>query len=159
MSNLPAYLTAFESFVRATSGLRRAGSASLDLAYTACGRYDGFFEVGLFAWDLAGGALLVTEAGGVVTTVRGGSDVLEQGSIVAAGSRLHAAMLALTKGRSRESVRGGRFAFGPFFFLLVHVLDRVLVHEQVGQAFPVHLDAVPVVPLDVAAQLRDRCRA
>jgi myo-inositol-1(or 4)-monophosphatase len=98
MSGLPAYLAAFEAFVRATSGIRRAGSASLDLAYTACGRYDGFFEVGLFPWDLAGGALLVTEAGGIVTTVQGGSDVLEQGSIVAAGSRLHAAMLALTKG-------------------------------------------------------------
>ena len=56
MTRLPEYLAAFERFVRSTSGLRRAGSASLDLAYTACGRYDGFFEVGLSAWDLAGGA-------------------------------------------------------------------------------------------------------
>jgi myo-inositol-1(or 4)-monophosphatase len=54
MSRLPDYLAAFERFVRSTSGLRRAGSASLDLVYTACGRYDGFFEIGLHAWDLAG---------------------------------------------------------------------------------------------------------
>lgn len=97
MSNLPSYLRAFERFVRSTSGLRRAGSASMDLAYTAAGRYDGFFEVGLFAWDVAGGALVVREAGGVVTDVRGGDAFLEQGSIVAAGPRLHGAMLAVTK--------------------------------------------------------------
>lgn len=97
MSNLPAYLNAFERFVRQTSGLRRAGSASLDLAYTACGRYDGFFEVGLFPWDMAGGALLVAEAGGIVTDVGGGSDFLTRGSVVAAGRRLHGAMLAITR--------------------------------------------------------------
>jgi len=98
MVHLPAYLAAFERFVRSTSGLRRAGSASLDLVYTASGRYDGFFEVGLKPWDLAAGALVVMEAGGIVTDVRGGPDFLEEGSVVAAGSRLHPAMLAITKG-------------------------------------------------------------
>jgi myo-inositol-1(or 4)-monophosphatase len=97
MSGLPSYLAAFERFVRATSGLRRAGSASLDLAYTACGRYDGFFEVGLFPWDLAGGCLLVAEAKGVVTDVRGGGGMLREGSVVAAGARIHAAMVTVTK--------------------------------------------------------------
>lgn len=97
MVHLPAYLAAFERFVRSTSGLRRAGSASLDLVYTACGRYDGFFEVGLKPWDLAGGALIVTEAGGIVTDVHGGRDFLREGSVVAAGVRLHAAMLAITR--------------------------------------------------------------
>lgn len=97
MARLPAYLEAFERFVRATSGIRRAGSASLDLVYTACGRYDGFFEVGLRSWDLAGGACIVIEAGGIVTDVRGGEDFLEEGSVVAAGVKLHAAMLAITK--------------------------------------------------------------
>ena len=96
MTRLPAYLAAFERFVRQTSGLRRAGSAALDLVYTACGRYDGFFEVGLHPWDLAGGALIVMEAGGIVTDVHGGRNFLENGSVVAAGSRLHAAMLAIT---------------------------------------------------------------
>jgi myo-inositol-1(or 4)-monophosphatase len=97
MVHLPAYLAAFERFVRSTSGLRRAGSASLDLVYTACGRYDGFFEVGLKPWDLAGGAMVVMEAGGIVTDVRGGSEFLREGSVVAAGARLHAAMLAITR--------------------------------------------------------------
>ncbi|HEX4824566.1 MAG TPA: inositol monophosphatase family protein [Candidatus Polarisedimenticolaceae bacterium] len=96
MSNLPGYLAAFERFVRVTAGLRRAGSASLDLAYTACGRYDGFFEVGLFPWDLAGGCLLVVEAGGIVSDVHGGADALAAGSVVAAGAALHAAMLEVT---------------------------------------------------------------
>jgi myo-inositol-1(or 4)-monophosphatase len=98
MLRLPAYLAAFEQFVRSTAGLRRAGSAALDLAYTACGRYDGFFEVGLHPWDLAAGALIVTEAGGRVTDVSGGAEFLREGSIVAAGARLHAAMLQITKG-------------------------------------------------------------
>jgi myo-inositol-1(or 4)-monophosphatase len=97
MGSLPAYLAAFERFVRSTAGLRRAGSASLDLAYTACGRYDGFFEVGLNPWDLAGGAIIVMEAGGTVTDVRGDPEFLREGSIVAAGSRLHAALLAITR--------------------------------------------------------------
>jgi myo-inositol-1(or 4)-monophosphatase len=97
MVNLPSYLAAFERFVRSTSGLRRAGSASLDLVYTACGRYDGFFEVGLKSWDLAGGALVVMEAGGIVTDVRGGANFLEDGSVVAAGARLHGQMLAITR--------------------------------------------------------------
>ena len=97
MTRLPGYLAAFEKFVRSTSGLRRAGSASLDLVYTACGRYDGFFEVGLKPWDLAGGAIVVTEAGGRVTDIRGGDGVLREGSVVAAGPRLHAAMLAITR--------------------------------------------------------------
>jgi myo-inositol-1(or 4)-monophosphatase len=97
MRHLPAYLAAFERFVRSTSGLRRAGSASLDLAYTACGRYDGFFEVGLNPWDLAGGSLVVMEAGGIVTDVHGGPGFLREGSVVAAGRRLHGAMLAITR--------------------------------------------------------------
>jgi myo-inositol-1(or 4)-monophosphatase len=97
MAHLPKYLAAFERFVRATSGLRRAGSASLDLVYTACGRYDGFFEVGLKPWDLAGGAAVVLEAGGLVTDVHGGGEFLREGSIVAAGASLHPAMVAITR--------------------------------------------------------------
>ncbi len=97
LSRLDRYLVAFEGFVRSTAGIRRAGSASLDLAFTACGRYDGFWEVGLSAWDLAAGALLVREAGGIVTDIRGGNAVLEEGSIVAGGSTIHPAMLEITK--------------------------------------------------------------
>jgi myo-inositol-1(or 4)-monophosphatase len=63
-------------------GLRRAGSAALDLAHVACGIYDGFFELGLKPWDIAAGVLLVTEAGGVVTDWEGGQDWLQSGNLV-----------------------------------------------------------------------------
>ena len=97
LGRLPGYLKAFDSFCRSTSGLRRAGAASLDLAYTACGRYDGFFEVGLSTWDVAAGSLLVLEAGGVVTDTAGGGSYLESGSIVAASGAIHAAMIEVTR--------------------------------------------------------------
>jgi len=97
LSRLDRYLVAFETFVRSTSGIRRAGSASLDLAFTACGRYDGFWEIGLSAWDIAAGALLVREAGGLVTDVRGGDAFLTEGSITAGARGVQPAMLAITK--------------------------------------------------------------
>jgi myo-inositol-1(or 4)-monophosphatase len=96
LSRLDRYLAAFEAFVRTSSGLRRAGSASIDLAYTACGRYDGFWEVGLSRWDIAAGTLLVLEAGGLVSDPSGGSDYLDRGDVVAAGPTLHRAMLEIT---------------------------------------------------------------
>lgn len=97
LSRLPGYLRAFERFCRTTSGLRRAGAASLDLAYTACGRYDGFFEVGLSPWDIAAGALIVLEAGGIVTETSGAAGYLSTGSIVAAGPAIHAEMIEVTR--------------------------------------------------------------
>jgi myo-inositol-1(or 4)-monophosphatase len=97
LGRLDRYLRAFESFVRTTSGLRRAGSACLDLAYTACGRYDGFWEIGLSTWDIAAGVLLVREAGGTVTDVTGGDGMMASGDVVAAGARLHPTLLAVTR--------------------------------------------------------------
>jgi myo-inositol-1(or 4)-monophosphatase len=97
LSRVAPYLEALEKFMRSTAGLRRAGSASLDLAYTACGRYDGFWEVGLSRWDVAAGALLVREAGGIVTDVSGGAGYLDSGDIVAAGPEVHAALVAVTR--------------------------------------------------------------
>jgi len=97
VSRLPGYLRTFERFVRTSSGLRRAGSAALDLAFTACGRYDGFWEMGLSRWDIAAGTLLVREAGGIVTDLVGGPDPLPSGDILAAGPGLHGTMLAVTR--------------------------------------------------------------
>jgi len=97
LDRLTEYLAAFESFVRSTAGLRRAGSAAVDLCYTACGRYDGFFEVGLSRWDIAAGVLLVREAGGVVTDLAGGDTTLDTGDIVSAGPGLHEVMLKVTR--------------------------------------------------------------
>ncbi len=97
LSRVKPYLAAFEAFIRTTAGLRRAGSAAIDLAYTACGRYDGFWEIGLSRWDIAAGLLLVLEAGGVITDVHGGRRYLQTGDIVAAPPRLHETMLGVLR--------------------------------------------------------------
>jgi myo-inositol-1(or 4)-monophosphatase len=77
-----------------TRGLRRCGSAALDLAYVAAGRYDGYWELALSPWDVAAGALLVREAGGRITDAGGGDDWLQGGSIVATNGLLHEAILS-----------------------------------------------------------------
>jgi myo-inositol-1(or 4)-monophosphatase len=97
LSRLEGYMRVFESVLRSTAGLRRAGAACIDLAYTACGRYDGFFEIGLSRWDISAGALLVLEAGGVVSDVLGSERYLESGDIVAAGRSLHPRLLEVTR--------------------------------------------------------------
>ena len=81
-----------------TSGVRRMGAASLDLAYVAAGRYDAFWERGLAAWDIAAGMLLVREAQGVVSDLSGGPNMLDTGHILAANDPLHPVMLKLLKG-------------------------------------------------------------
>lgn len=82
-----------QRFFNDVRGLRRMGSAAIDLAYTAAGRLDGYWELHLGAHDLAAGALLVREAGGVVTDADGGDDWLARGHVVAAGEALHGAIL------------------------------------------------------------------
>jgi myo-inositol-1(or 4)-monophosphatase len=72
-----------------THGVRRGGSAAIDLAYTACGRLDAFWEIGLSPWDLAGGKLLVTEAGGVVTTMKGDPHSVTSADVMADNGLLH----------------------------------------------------------------------
>ena len=90
---IDTYLKAFRGvFMRAT-GIRRCGSACLDLAYTAEGIYGGFFELGLSPWDVAAGALIVKEAGGVVTDFAGGSHFLKTGNVIAGSRGVHAEML------------------------------------------------------------------
>jgi myo-inositol-1(or 4)-monophosphatase len=69
--------------------VRRYGSAALDLAWVAAGRYDGFWERGLKSWDMAAGLLLITEAGGKVTDLDGGEEMLESGNILAANLDMH----------------------------------------------------------------------
>jgi len=90
-----AQFTAFATVVR---GLRRLGSAALDLCYTADGRYDGFWEMHLSPWDVAAGALIATEAGAKVSDFSGGEDWLFGKRILAANPALHARMLAVLRG-------------------------------------------------------------
>ncbi len=84
----PEYLKLLAAVMGATAGVRRMGAASLDLAYVAAGRYDGFFEIGLSPWDVAAGILLVREAGGYVSEIDGGRDMLNSGNVLAANDRL-----------------------------------------------------------------------
>lgn len=90
---MPSYLNIINELMQATHGLRRMGSAAVDLAYTACGRFEGFFEYNLNAWDVAAGVLLVQEAGGKVTDFKGGNDFLFGRELVA-GNSTQAQMLA-----------------------------------------------------------------
>jgi myo-inositol-1(or 4)-monophosphatase len=76
-----------------SSGVRRAGAAALDLAYVACGRLDGFWELGLSPWDMAAGALLIQEAGGLVGDLEGEQSFLESGDVCAAAPKLFPALL------------------------------------------------------------------
>ena len=91
--DVDVYLQGLRNFMLNTAGIRRAGAASLDLAYVAAGRLDGFWEFGLQPWDVAAGALLVLEAGGLVGEPGGGADWLNSGDIVAATPRVFKAML------------------------------------------------------------------
>lgn len=103
LSRVDGYLESFKAFIHSTAGIRRAGSASIDLAFTACGRYDGFWEIGLSTWDVAAGALLVREAGGVVTDIGGDPEAfLASGDILAAGPALHREMLKIVKAALKE---------------------------------------------------------
>lgn len=83
---LETYLDLLAYFMKHTHGLRRMGSAAVDLAYVACGRFEGFFEYNLNPWDVAGGAFIVQEAGGAVTDFKGGDDYLFGKSIIASGA-------------------------------------------------------------------------
>jgi myo-inositol-1(or 4)-monophosphatase len=97
LDRLDEYLRQFAAVCRTTSGIRRAGAAALDLADVAAGRFDAFWELTLAPWDIAAGIMLVREAGGVVTTVSGGDDMLRDGSVVAANPTLHQWLMDLLK--------------------------------------------------------------
>ena len=93
MDHLDPWLRIFRVMLVQTSGVRRAGSAALDLAYVACGRFDGFWEFGLQVWDMAAGCLLIQEAGGLITDFDNTQDYLATGNILAGNPNVHAQML------------------------------------------------------------------
>ncbi len=92
-THLDTYLGMFKDMIKKTTGIRRPGSAALDLAYVAVGWVDGFFEINLSAWDIAAGGLIVQEAGGIVGDFEGNESWLETGNIVAANPKVFAQML------------------------------------------------------------------
>jgi myo-inositol-1(or 4)-monophosphatase len=90
---LDPYLAIFRDVFLRCKAIRRPGAAALDLAYTACGLFDGFFEFQLSAWDIAAGAVLVEEAGGMITDMDGGNAYLESGNVVCGPSGVHRELL------------------------------------------------------------------
>ena len=97
LKDLDAYLAIFRELLTKTAGIRRPGSAALDLAYVACGRLDGFWEYGLKEWDMAAGTLLIQEAGGAVSDFEGGEAYLATGNVVGGGLRVHGAILEVVR--------------------------------------------------------------
>ena len=94
VERIDLYLRQLRAMMEGTAGVRRAGAAALDLAYVAAGRLDGFWELGLSPWDMAAGALLILEAGGLVGDLSGEAEYLEKGEIVAGTPRVFPQLLA-----------------------------------------------------------------
>jgi myo-inositol-1(or 4)-monophosphatase len=99
--DIDAYLNAFREITRKSSGIRRPGAAALDLAWVACGRLDGFWEAGLSPWDMAAGALLIQEAGGLVGDFDGDSGHLDSGRVVAGPPKVFAQLLPIVQKHMR----------------------------------------------------------
>jgi myo-inositol-1(or 4)-monophosphatase len=93
-THLDAYLGMFKALVPRAAGIRRAGSAALDLAYVAAGRLDGFWEIGLKPWDMAAGILLIQEAGGIIGDFRGGPGYFASGNVVTGNARVFEGLVA-----------------------------------------------------------------
>ena len=93
------YMQIIQDFLQKSHGIRRLGSAAIDLAYVACGRLEGFFEYNLNAWDVAAGAFIVQQAGGTVTDFKGGKNFLFGGELCAANRHIHDEMLQHIKPR------------------------------------------------------------
>ena len=93
VEHIDAYLAVLRDMMKGATGVRRAGSAALDLAYVAAGRLDGFWEFGLSPWDIAAGALMITEAGGMVSDLAGESNYMETGNVVAGNPKVFVELL------------------------------------------------------------------
>ena len=102
--HLPTYLKIFEELVRGTSGIRRPGSAALDLAYVAAGWFDGFFEINLSKWDIAAGGLLVREAGGIVSDFSEKDGWLESGNIVASNPKIYSPLIKIIQSHITDNL-------------------------------------------------------
>ncbi len=93
--NVDRYMAIFKDMMQKSAGIRRPGAAALDLAYVACGRYDGFWEAGLNPWDVAAGGLFILESGGLIADFKGDSNWLNDGTVVCGTPKVFAPMLAV----------------------------------------------------------------
>ncbi len=104
--HMDAYLAIFKELMQKTAGLRRPGSAALDLAWTAAGRYDGFFETGLKPWDIAAGTLLITEAGGMVSDLNGNEGYMKSCHVCAGNPEIHPQLLKVMAPHLTAGLKG-----------------------------------------------------
>ncbi len=102
IEHIDEYLAIFRRLSERAAGIRRPGAAALDLAYVACGRFDAFFEMGLSAWDVAAGSLLISEAGGLIGDFSGEPDYLFSQRVVAGSPKVFGAMIALLRSTDVE---------------------------------------------------------
>ncbi len=105
LEHLDEYVRMFKRITEETAGIRRPGAASLDLAYVAAGRLDGFWEFGLSPWDMAAGTLIIQEAGGLVTDFDGEENYLFTGNVVCGTPKVHEQLLALVQEVHRRGER------------------------------------------------------
>ena len=96
-AQIPDYMQSLQAVAEKTAGVRRAGAAALDLAYVAAGRLDAYWEMALAPWDIAAGALLVREAGGLISDFKGGNDYMESGNIVCGNPKCFKGLLQLVQ--------------------------------------------------------------
>jgi myo-inositol-1(or 4)-monophosphatase len=101
---LDNYMAMMKAVMQQTAGIRRPGAAALDLAYVAAGRLDGFWEIGLSAWDTAAGSLLITEAGGMISTLTGG-EFKQQPHVLAGSPKVYTPLLELLQPYVPEGLR------------------------------------------------------
>jgi myo-inositol-1(or 4)-monophosphatase len=99
---LDQYLEMLKAIISVSAGIRRPGSAALDLCYVASGRVDGFWELGLNIWDIAAGAIIIKEAGGRISDFDGNDGYLQSGNIVAGNPKIYAAMSKLLAPHTRD---------------------------------------------------------
>jgi len=100
--HIDAHMSIFRALITTLTSVRRTGSAALDLASVAAGRLDGFWQFGLRSWDIAAGALLVQEAGGIVTNLNDKDDYLESGNILVGNPKIHGAMIQVLRPYERS---------------------------------------------------------
>jgi len=106
--HLDAYIAILRDLMQQSSGLRRPGSAALDLAWMAAGRYDGFFETGLKPWDMAAGCLLITEAGGMVSDLKGSDTYLKTGHVCTGNPDIHTQLLKIIAPHLTDALKSGK---------------------------------------------------
>ena len=105
-THLDAYMGMLRDMLQKTAGVRRPGSAALDLAYVAAGRLDGFWEIGLSKWDIAAGCLLVKEAGGLVGDFQGDDSYIDSGNIIAGNPKIFAQLLQTLSPHLTSALKG-----------------------------------------------------